>query len=127
MASTLFHKLLASTDRLAPVGERDLLLNRNVGADTSEFTLDGDSAGIVRTGRYGVERCATLWVRVMMIVAEVTIPVVNPSGRRINQPCGIQLADSLRQLDLWIIVRQLTPTFVIDYLRLSVKDRGIML
>jgi hypothetical protein len=63
----------------------------------------------------------------MMIVAEVTIPVVNPPGRCINQSCGIQLANSLRQLDLWIIVRPLTPAFVIDYLRLSVKDRGITL
>jgi hypothetical protein len=59
----------------------------------------------------------------MVIVAEVPLPVVNPSGRRINQPCGIQLADSLRKLDLRIIVCYLTPAFIIDYLRLSVKNR----
>lgn len=32
----------------------------------------------------------------MMIVAEVAMPVVNPSGRRVNQPCRIQLANALR-------------------------------
>lgn len=81
---------------IVPVGAIDLLLDRNICANTAKFTLDCNSAWVMRTWLYGVERCATLRVWVMMIVAEVAMPVVNPSGRRVNQPCRIQLANSLR-------------------------------
>jgi hypothetical protein len=44
-----------------------LLLDRDIMADTAEFTLKSDSRGIIRTGSNRVDGSTTLWVGVLTI------------------------------------------------------------
>lgn len=46
-----------------------------------------------------------------MVVAE---PVVVPSADRVDQPCGVQIADKRGELFLGRGVVELAPAFVVD-------------
>lgn len=46
----------------------DLLVNGDIVADTSEFTLEPNALGIIGSGEKGVERCTALRVSVVVVV-----------------------------------------------------------
>lgn len=45
----------------------DILFDRDVVADTSEFTLEPNSGGIIRNRRPRVDRRTTLWIGVLVV------------------------------------------------------------
>lgn len=93
-----------------------LLVDSGVLADTAEFALEADAAGVVGAGLDGVEGRAALRVRVVVIVAEVACAVVEPAAGRIDESGGVEGVDEVGELELRIVgVADLAPAFIVDH------------
>lgn len=84
-------------------------------SDASKLALDTDTFRIIRARVDRVVRRAALGTRVVMVIGEVALPVVEPAGRRVNQSCPVKLFDPLGDSDLRVRLReQLAPALIVD-------------
>lgn len=94
---------------------RHLLIVGHNMSDTTEFALEADALGVVLGGQNGVKWCAALGVCIVMVVKEITIAVVVPSGDRVDKSRLIQVANGLGEhlFRVWWAT-QLSPSLVVN-------------
>jgi len=93
----------------------DLLVNGCVFSQTTEFSLDGDTAWVVGSGLDGVEGCAALRVGVVVVVVEVAGAMVEPATCSDHQPRWVEGVYEVGECEFRILtISDLAPAFVVD-------------
>lgn len=93
------------------------MLNGNIVASAAEFALKADPFGVEWS--VVVPWRSTLWVRVVMVVAEVSGSVVVPAAGCVDEARWIESGDGVGDSEFWVVLltisgRELAPAFVID-------------
>lgn len=93
------------------------MVGRDVVTDSAELALDSNTLMVVRSRLERVERCSALWAGIMVIIMPVAIAMVDPAGSSVDQSSWIQLLNTLCKILLGVIIRNLRPSFIVNYLR----------
>lgn len=91
-----------------------LVIGHNM-SDTTKFALEADALGIILGGQDRVERCTALRVCVVVVVKEITVAMIVPSGNRVDKSRLIQVTDNLGKylLRIWWAA-QLSPSLIVN-------------
>ena len=93
------------------------MLDADVVSNTTKLSLDAYSCGIVWGRLDRVERCTALRICVVVVIGEISSPMIVPASSGIDEAGWIEIANNVGKTELWIVRRRdLTPPFVVDYL-----------
>lgn len=91
------------------------MLGGEIVSSPAKFSLEAYTAGIEWTGVDRIPRNSTLSVRVVMVIAEVSRPVIKLPAIRVHEPRWVELVYDICESELWIVICDLAPAFVVDY------------
>lgn len=85
--------------------------------DSSEFTLEADSVGVIRRIGTAMPGGTALRAGVVVVVVEITSSMIEPASDRIDQSCRVKRTDGVSDMELGVVavVVDLAPALVVDH------------